>query len=315
MNFKPKFKRLFILLLLVYGSMAYGYDAGKVSFQLVINETATNLSRYFSPVMPGKSLNLKVLKTGVDVFEIESNYGKIIQKDEGNWEYIPPIQTGSYEVTITKVSSNEKIHLLVFVLVDALQQKGEYLNEYKIGKYPEKLFRNNPAYKQPEGFIEVTDANKDLYLTPHFQLKQFICKQQPNSKKKYVLLSPRLLIKLELLLEKLNQHGIVSDGLFVMSGYRTPSYNAAIGNGKYSRHIYGDAADVYVDNNADGVIDDLNRDGTHSMEDAIKMYKSVEEIDNDPDFSNLIGGLGKYKKTSNHTWNIHVDTRGYKARW
>ena len=71
--------------------------------------------------------------------------------------------------------------------------------------------------------------------------------------------------------------------------------------------------DIYSDMNM--VIDDLNKDGKTSMKDADVMYQIINDIDNDPSFKNLIGGLGKYKKTSNHTWNIHVDTRGYIARW
>lgn len=45
------------------------------------------------------------------------------------------------------------------------------------------------------------------------------------------------------------------------------------------------------------------------------MYQIVEGIDSDPDNKWLLGGLGKYKRTASHTWNIHVDTRGFKARW
>ena len=57
-----------------------------------------------------------------------------------------------------------------------------------------------------------------------------------------------------------------------MSGFRTPQYNVAGGNtggrAGLSRHMYGDAADVFIDNDGDGVMDDLNRDGRSSIEDA-----------------------------------------------
>ncbi len=109
--------------------------------------------------------------------------------------------------------------------------------------------------------------------------------------------------------------GANAKSIFLMSGYRTPYYNASIGNGKYSRHLYGDAVDVYIDDNHDNVIDDLNKDGTASMKDADVIYKIVDEIDSNPDYKYLIGGLGKYKKTSTHTWDVHLDTRGYRARW
>ena len=100
-----------------------------------------------------------------------------------------------------------------------------------------------------------------------------------------------------------------------MSGYRTPYYNKKIGNVKYSRHVYGNAADVYVDINGDGVIDDLNSDGKNNMDDGLVLFKIVNSFDKDPGFNELLGGIGKYKKNSRHTYFIHIDTRGYKARW
>ena len=72
---------------------------------------------------------------------------------------------------------------------------------------------------------------------------------------------------------------------------------------------------VYVDKDMNGVIDGLNHDGKASMEDAIILYNIVEKFDNDPAYKYILGGLGRYRKTANHTWNIHVDTRGFKARW
>lgn len=54
-----------------------------------------------------------------------------------------------------------------------------------------------------------------------------------------------------------------------MSGYRTPYYNRSIGNEtRYSRHVYGDAADIYVDDDDDGIMDDLDGDGKSTLDDA-----------------------------------------------
>ena len=124
-----------------------------------------------------------------------------------------------------------------------------------------------------------------------------------------------MLRKLELVLEKLNESGIKANTLFLMSAYRTPFYNKAIGNVKYSRHIFGDAIDIYVDDNYDAVMDDLNKDGIISMSDAEVIQSIVNEIDNDPEYEDLLGGMGKYNKNAVHTYFIHIDTRGYKARW
>ena len=97
-----------------------------------------------------------------------------------------------------------------------------------------------------------------------------------------------------------------------MSGYRTPAYNKAIGSSKYSRHMYGDAADIYVDDNHDGFLDDLNGDGKITNKDT----KWLADLANDVQRKNNIkGGVGIYKRTSRHPRFVHVDTRGYYARW
>jgi len=303
-----------ILFLILFSGSVYAFDAGKVSFELVINDIPTNLNRFCSFILPGEELHFDVRSETDNKFEVTSSVGKIVQMNDRSWKFIPPEKSGYYEIAIENSETKEKIELTVFILTSSSEKSGEYLNGYRIGNYPAKLYKNNSAYEAPAGFVEVTKENKDIFLTPHFQLKQFLCKQQPNNEFKYLVIQPKLLIKLELLLERLNSTKKVNT-LFVMSGYRTPYYNASIGNGKFSRHIFGDAADVYVDTDKDGVIDDLNNDGQASMEDAIKMYNIIDVIDNDSEYNWLVGGLGRYRKTASHTWNIHVDTRGFKARW
>ena len=265
--------------------------------------------------MPGDTVHLETTGSTRDQFVIQYSQGTLTEKSGFSWEYIAPEKSGLYEMTILHNDPPEKMLLNIFVMLPASEQKGETLNGYRIGQYPGKAFRGLKEYNKPQGFVEVTQANKDVFVSPHFQLKQFLCKQQPGHWPKYVLLRPHILLKLEILLDKLNRKGAGAKTLFVMSGYRTPWYNASIGNGKYSRHIYGDAIDLYVDVNKDAVIDDLNKDGTAGMKDADVIYKIVDQMDADPAYSQLIGGLGKYKKTASHTWDVHVDTRGYRARW
>ncbi len=309
--------RKFVFLMLLC-SIAFSVSAFNPGYSGLI-VTAKGLDIPYNPftifVLPGETVDLVIKGDADNHVEIQSSEGQLIKKDDLHWQYIAPQSKGNHVLKLTGSIPGKKMVLNVFVMVPASEQNGEYLNGYRIGNYPEKLYRNNPAYKKPEGFIEVTKQNFDLQISPHFRLGQFICKQQPGHWPKYMVLDPKLIIKLELLLEKLNKNGLEINSLFVMSGYRSPFYNASLGRGIYSRHIYGDAADVYVDTNDDKVIDDLNRDGKASMGDAVFMGDIIESMDKDPKYKYLIGGLGKYKKTSAHTWDIHVDTRGYKARW
>jgi hypothetical protein len=132
-----------------------------------------------------------------------------------------------------------------------------------------------------------------------------------------MILDPRLLNALELLLEKANAHGYPTRTLTVMSGYRTPYYNRAIGNSTtYSRHVWGDAADIFIDENPqDGRMDDLNQDGAVDSHDAEVLYDLIES-QYDSRFQKLhIGGLARYRETSAHGPFVHVDVRGVEARW
>src|SRR2546427_736219 len=128
---------------------------------------------------------------------------------------------------------------------------------------------NIRIYKPRPGFIEVTKDNQDERLSPHFRLKQFHVKQQMSEWPKYVIVQTRLLLKLEEVLARVRRSGYHVDTLHVMSAYRTPWYNRAIGNETtYSQHLWGSAADIFVDDDGDGTMDDLNGDKRIDREDA-----------------------------------------------
>src|SRR5439155_7889517 len=116
-----------------------------------------------------------------------------------------------------------------------------------------------------EGFIEVTPANMDTRVSEHFRLRDFLTHDQQDVWPKYLVLRPQLVDKLELVIARLQLDGARVDHLSVMSGFRTPQYNATGGEtggrAELSRHMYGDAADVFVDNDGDGRMDDLKHDG------------------------------------------------------
>jgi uncharacterized protein YcbK (DUF882 family) len=172
-------------------------------------------------------------------------------------------------------------------------------------------------YQPPSGFIEVTQANADTKLSEHFKLRDFLTHDQPNVWPKYVVIELRNVDKLELVLAELQKQGIDVSGVVVMSGFRTPQYNAGGGNtggrAGLSRHMYGDAADIYIDSNHDGVMDDLNHDGKISIADSRVISAAVDKVE--AAHPELIGGAGVYPAESGHGPFIHIDSRGYRARW
>lgn len=173
------------------------------------------------------------------------------------------------------------------------------------------------AYALPRGFVKVTKSTASTRVSEHFRLGDFLTKDQQSVWPKYLVLDLRLVDKLELLIAALNAAGHPVKGLHVMSGFRTPKYNAlAVGPGNrsaISRHMYGDAADVYPDDDGDGRIDDLNGDGIVNLADAKIVAEAAGAVEEKhPD---LAGGIGIYPATSAHGPVVHVDTRGKRARW
>jgi uncharacterized protein YcbK (DUF882 family) len=196
---------------------------------------------------------------------------------------------------------------------------------YYIGSWPAERAKAKvgPAkapttsYANPAGFIEVTKDNADTYVSEHFKLRDFLTHDQPNVWPKYLVLQLKLVDKLELVLADLAAHGVDISGVKVMSGFRSPQYNAGGGNTQgraaLSRHMYGDASDIYIDSNHDGVMDDLNHDGKVTMADSKVIEAAVDRVD--AAHPELVGGAGIYPAGPGHGPFIHIDTRGYRARW
>ena len=163
----------------------------------------------------------------------------------------------------------------------------------------------------------MTPDNQDTYVSEHFTLRHFLTKGQETVWPKYLVLDMRLVDKLELVLADLQAHGHRIERVQVMSGFRTPQYNSGGGNtagrAALSRHMYGDAADIFIDNDGNGRLDDLNGDGRVDLRDVRVMEAAADRVERA--HPALIGGVGVYPAASGHGPFIHIDTRGYRARW
>ncbi len=287
----------------------------KTRFSVVIkNKTFPyRMSSVF--VMPGELLSFQVQATGKAGYSVQATQGELIHSGSRSWKWRAPYTSGIYRLRISSDKSHEAMRLNAFVMVPAGRVRQGYLKGYRIGAYPDRALRGQPMYRQPKGFIEVTRKTQHTFLTPHFQLKQFVCKQKGDFPK-YVVLREELLLKLELILETLNANGYHCPTLNVMSGYRTPHYNRSLGNVQYSRHVWGDAADIFVDAHPqDGDMDDLNQDGVIDPRDAAVLYKLIESVEQKPGWRRLRGGLAIYRSNAFHGPFVHVDTRGQSVRW
>lgn len=297
--------------MLAVAPVSWGFDPQLAPFAASLNGRTLDNAIGFQPILPDQLIQF--------TFADDQNYELIVgdqrqQSQQRRIDWRTPAQPGYLPITLVQRATNARIELQIFVMVPATEIKQGKLKGYRIGDYPPA--RNGlQSYAAPIGYIEVQANMRDLKISPHFTLGQFLCKQA-SGYPKFVVLRPRLLQKLELLLQDINAQGIATDSLVVMSGYRTPYYNRAIGNVSASRHLYGGAADVYVDvAPKDGVMDDLNGDGKVNLQDATYLYQRADSLVKRTGRKDLVGGVGRYNSNSAHGPFVHVDVRGSRARW
>lgn len=116
----------------------------------------------------------------------------------------------------------------------------------------------------------------NIQVSKNFTLDEFKCKCGKN----HVVLDADLVEKLQKLRERLGK------AVTILSGYRCPEHNAAIGGEDNSYHMKGMAADIkvigYSPQRIAEIAEQIGFDGIHAY---------VEQ---------------KF---------VHVDVRGYRARW
>jgi hypothetical protein len=290
------------------------FDPGTLDYEISFNGKRIGWQEFGFFVMPGDTRELKLhLPDGLTA-EVSSDAGRLEKSGTSQWLWQAPDQSGLVRIDIMPDGSRSA-RLNVIVMVPTDQVRNGYLNGYRIGQYPEKPLRGNPIYLPPRGFIEVHPDLYDLPVSPHFTLGQFLCKQQPDHWPKYLVLRESLIAKLEIILAEVNHRGIRTDSFEIMSGYRTPWYNQAIGNGRYSRHVWGGAADIFIDTNGNGRMDDLNGDGRSGLRDARLLLDIIDDLYESKLHERLHGGLGLYGPRPHRGPFVHVDARGHEARW
>lgn len=236
-------------------------------------------------------------------------------------DFRAPEKPGVYKLAVELNKAQREIDdLRVITLVPFERKEQGRIGLYYLGSWPFEGGGGRPpstAYANPSGFVEVTRENRGLPVSEHFKLGDFLTKDQPDVWPKYMLLDSRLLDKLELVMDELRREGYDVRHLTVMSGFRTPRYNTSGGNTKgranLSRHMYGDGADVFVDNDRDGWTDDVDGNGRVDVEDSEIVARAAERVE----AANpaLAGGIGIYTACCGHGPFTHVDVRGRRARW
>jgi hypothetical protein len=304
---------------LVYlGEEPWGPTPTKAPFAV---RYADELSRYnsnFAVVMPGETLEIEAGdRNGSGRFVLRTFGGKVENVGLRKWTWRAPATPGAeIPLLVRDIDSGESLRIVVFVLVPASRIVGGVLNGYTIGRYATDFPWETDEYDPPAGYIELTEERMATEISPTFSLGEFACKQEGDFPK-YLVLRPRLLHKLEFLRERFLERGFRADKLTVMSGYRTPAYNRELGSARLSRHMYGSAADIFIDARPpEGWHDDLNRDGRIDTRDVGVLYDIVEHWTEAPGYvERFVGGLARYRANRWHGPFLHVDVRKVRARW
>lgn len=256
-------------------------------------------------------------------YRLQASAGRVEPDGPRAWTWTAPGAPRMHRLVVVRDPSQaaggggtktDSIVLNAAVLAPMSRAEDGRIGSYRIGTYPDEAYRGLARYREPRGAIRLTRERTGVRVSPHFRLGQFPAKG-PARWPRYLVLQERLLLKLELLVERARERGLPDDGWQVLSGYRSPWYNRSIGQPVFSRHQYGDAADVYVDTDGDGRMDDLNGDGRVDRRDADVLHEIGDRLDAEAELQRLVGGLGKYGSNAAHGPFVHLDTRGYPARW
>ncbi|HYI10467.1 MAG TPA: D-Ala-D-Ala carboxypeptidase family metallohydrolase [Thermoanaerobaculia bacterium] len=270
------------------------------------------VERLFVPVVPQTENTLSIGNLPAEEviqvpagFDVRVKNGAIVAySDESGDAGYATVRAGGRELTLTLVS-----------VVPYGAMKNGRVDGYRVGEYQSQPLKGLEQYERPKGFIRLSNENEALRVSDHYKMQDFQCKLDGTTK--FLILRTEALVKLEILQHELEtQHGVEFNRFTIMSGYRTPYYNSRIGNEtSYSRHLYGDAMDIFIDDNGDGSMDDVNRDGRIDTSDARFLLRVAETIDNSTEWGWLKGGAGVYEANAAHGPYLHVDARGYVTRW
>jgi len=243
--------------------------------------------------------------------------GKVFARFVMPDDWISMASAPGASVAIASVEAPTASAETVFTMRSFGQKVRAWLNGYRLGYWPQEKGRlRSEAYKNPDGFIEVTPENEDTRVSEHFRLRDFLSHDQKDVWPKYVVLREPLLDKLELVIEDLNEHGVDAEGMRIRSGFRTPAHNFAVrgeGSARDSRHQFGDAADVFIDQQGNGKMSDLNGDGRVNFADVKMILDAVERVE--ARYPELVGGTGLYAYSGRSGPFAHIDVRGTKAIW
>jgi len=213
--------------------------------------------------------------------------------------------------TVTASNSISVQEWMAIVPVNEAQMRTSSLNSFPVGFYGDGNSRDNiPG----AGFIELWPNTFNARVSTHMSFSDFLGHTEGDWPQ-YMVLDLRLVHKLECVLEEISEFYPEARGIHCISGFRTPVYNASIGNETgYSLHLYGAAADIWIEGWPENdLIDDLDRNKRIDVYDAEFIVEASRRLEASGEVA--VGGASAYRWIPSHGPFAHLDTRGSAAVW
>ena len=308
----PKLLLCCLIGLVFSGHSFAQFDDGRAGMSVIINNEIYPYREFATYVLPAEHLDICPIAPNADSLVVTADSGLIDRVGGCRWIWTAPDEPGLVSLQVSD-GNTPLITLNVFVMVPASALQNGSIEGYEIGDYPAPI-DESPIYLPPDGFIRVTQELLGVNVSPNFKLGQFV-DQQVQDFPKYIVLRERLLLKLEALLEALNEAGLEADSFSIVRGYITPARNRDLNGTRDSRHMYGGAATLIIDRDGDGRMDDINRDGALNRLDGLQLFDFADELFSIPGKEYLQGGLYLYDDFAVGTTLLMLDARGFRKRW
>lgn len=154
-------------------------------------------------------------------------------------------------------------------------------------------------------FLIIKSNDLDKNLVADFPVSSFLPEINPicppvfsaGRNTFFLLVNKNLLYRILDLKIALKKNVYNPNGFTVRESFRPPVLNEAVGGATGSQHIYGNAADL--------IVGDADNNGSVDIKDKQILLDLLEKIIGNS------GGIGRYPGTT----TIHIDVRGFRARW
>ncbi|MCD4847574.1 MAG: hypothetical protein K8R76_05225 [Candidatus Aegiribacteria sp.] len=256
-------------------------------------------------VMPGDSVTLSSEDENTVWFV---SVGEPARGEGNTFGWRAPRSHGIYYIDISCDSLTEKYTIII--PVESCRWRTTTLNSYPIGSYGD----GNSSRSKPACFIELTPGTSGARISTHLTIGQFLCHVEGNYPQ-YMAFDLRLADKLEAVLAAVKEVYPQASDIHNISGFRTPAYNASIGNETTeSLHLYGQAADVWIESwPSNNLMDDIDRNKRVDVYDGEYLVEIVRILETEGHV--VSGGASAYRWISTHGPFVHIDIRGSRASW